>query len=76
MHCVLEYNSGQIGLFIIQENGHGGLVYADIGVPKHKKDSAHQPMPAAEDRVVYSAIDTKATAKQQQKLGTCNYSLI
>ena len=55
---------------LFQENGDGCLVYADIGVLKPKKASPHQVIPAAEDRVVYSAIDTKATAKQQQKKGT------
>ena len=43
------------------------LVYADLGAPQHKPRAAQENLPIPEDRVVYSDIDTKATAKQQQK---------
>jgi hypothetical protein len=56
-------------MFLLQENRGGELVYADIGGPKPMR-APPQATPAAEDKVVYSAIDTKATARQQQKNGT------
>ena len=50
--------------YFILQKGSGDLVYADLG-PQSRKKTNFIPNSIPEDRVVYSAINTKATAQLQ-----------